>query len=239
MKSLIFIFTFIVALLLVSCAGSSEDSSDDQLADEHIDSTFDEMDSNDIMGDDDIEENVLSDDMYADIDMDSEPLPGDDADYADIDSEIETFPDDNTVPPKTILAPPSYYSTSRTPFYLRNDGYPENNNVGSSQGSYMVRKGDTLWSIARHFGTTVDAIARVNNISRNGILRIGKSLIIPSDYQKSYTPSTYSGGQTYTVRKGDTFYSIARSYNIGTKKLMDYNGARSSFLKIGQSIRIP
>src|SRR5881409_3697295 len=46
--------------------------------------------------------------------------------------------------------------------------------------AYVVRAGDTLFSIARRFGTTVQAIAHVNRLDPNGILRIGVRLRIPS-----------------------------------------------------------
>ena len=45
---------------------------------------------------------------------------------------------------------------------------------------YIVAQGDSLWSISRKFGVSIDAICELNNISENGILRIGKTIYIPS-----------------------------------------------------------
>lgn len=45
---------------------------------------------------------------------------------------------------------------------------------------YKVVKGDSLWSISRKFGVTVQAICDTNGIKENGILRIGKILYIPA-----------------------------------------------------------
>ena len=47
------------------------------------------------------------------------------------------------------------------------------------QTRYTVREGDSLWSIARRFGTTVDALSDANNVKSNAVLRIGKVLYIP------------------------------------------------------------
>lgn len=66
--------------------------------------------------------------------------------------------------------------------------------------SYTVQKGDTLYSIAQKFNTTVDEIKKLNNLTSNTIA-VGTTLLIP---QKN-------SGNTYTVKKGDTIF-------IGNKK---------------------
>jgi len=74
---------------------------------------------------------------------------------------------------------------------------------------YTVRWGDTLYSIARRFGTTVAAIAQANGILNPAYIRVGQVLFIPAWPAWPPPPPT---GFYYTVRPGDTLYSIARRF---------------------------
>ena len=101
---------------------------------------------------------------------------------------------------------------------------------------YYVQAGDSLWSIARKFDTTVEEIKKLNNLSTN-LLNINQRLLIPkstdnniSEEQKYYE---------YTVQKGDTLYSIAKKYNSNVNELLKYNNLDSTLLSLGQKIRIP
>jgi len=74
---------------------------------------------------------------------------------------------------------------------------------------YTVRWGDTLYSIARRFGTTVAAIAQANGIINPAYIRVGQVLFVPTWPAWPPPPPT---GFYYTVRPGDTLYSIARRF---------------------------
>jgi LysM repeat protein len=100
--------------------------------------------------------------------------------------------------------------------------------------NYTVVSGDNLYSIARKYNTTVDAIKNLNNLTSN-LLSIGQTLKIPADNQNA-TDNNYI---EYTVKSGDTLYSIARNYNITQSELMDYNNLTSNLLSIGQTLKIP
>lgn len=102
---------------------------------------------------------------------------------------------------------------------------------GPDTGSvtYTVRAGDTLWLIARRYGTTVEAIKRLNGLSSN-VLQIGQVLRIPVS-QSPYVD--------YTVRAGDTLWNLARRYGTTVEEIMRINGLTSSSLQIGQVLRIP
>ena len=93
---------------------------------------------------------------------------------------------------------------------------------------YYVKSGDSLYQIANRFGTTVDELKRVNNLSSN-LLSIGQRLIIPT--QNEY--------QIYTVKKGDTLYSIARNFNTTVTAIQNLNNLATSSLSIGQQLLIP
>lgn len=94
---------------------------------------------------------------------------------------------------------------------------------------YIVQKGDTLYSIAAANNTTVDELKRINNLTSN-ILSTGQLLKIPSEL----LPET-----TYTVKKGDSLYSIATKYNTTVDELKRINNLTSNTLSIGQVLKLP
>ena len=99
--------------------------------------------------------------------------------------------------------------------------------------TYIVKQGDTLWGISNQFGVSVTELARLNNIY-GSILPVGKVLKIPTELGTN--PSNMF---LYTVKKGDSLYSIARAYETTVNKIMDINHLTSTSLKIGQVLRIP
>ncbi len=98
---------------------------------------------------------------------------------------------------------------------------------------YVVKSGDTLWSIARNNNTTVDNIKTLNNL-KNNTLTVGQRLII-----RNTTSSIPSDGNYYTVVKGDSLYKIANKYNTTVDKLKTLNNLKSNTLSIGQKLLLP
>ena len=96
---------------------------------------------------------------------------------------------------------------------------------------YTVKSGDSLWSISRKFGITVDELKSANNLSSN-LLSVGQNLIIPGK-------ETQTTGDEYVVKKGDTLYSIARKYNTSVDNLKSINNITTDSLAIGQIIKLP
>ena len=110
---------------------------------------------------------------------------------------------------------------------------PTINNNTPTNNTYIVKKGDTLYSIAKKYNLTVDKLKELNNLSNN-LVSIGQVLVV--DEVDEPTNINYN---EYIVSKGDTLYSIARKYGISTSELMDYNNLDSTVLSIGQILRIP
>lgn len=96
-----------------------------------------------------------------------------------------------------------------------------------------VRAGDTLWAIAREYGTTVGAIARENRIVDPNRIFAGERLRIT-------LPARGSGEEIYTVRRGDTTISIAGKFGVTLSALEDRNGLeRGETIYAGDKLSIP
>ena len=102
---------------------------------------------------------------------------------------------------------------------------------------YVVKKGDTLWSIARKYGLTVDKLKSLNNLTSN-YLTIGDSLIVKDSSGNSNNSSSADNNKYYIVKKGDSLYSIARSNNMTVDELKSLNNLTSNILSIGQRLII-
>lgn len=96
--------------------------------------------------------------------------------------------------------------------------------------TYTVRRGDTLYSIARANGISLNSLRQ-----RNGwlsALRVGQRITIPTG------PGASIEGWLYTVRRGDTVYSIAQRVGVNENRLKEINGIGST-VRIGQVLTIP
>lgn len=102
---------------------------------------------------------------------------------------------------------------------------------------YVVKKGDTLWSIARAYGLTVDKLKSLNNLTSNN-LTIGDSLIVKDSSGNNDNSSSADNNKYYIVKKGDSLYSIARRNNMTVDELKSLNNLTSNILSIGQKLII-
>lgn len=102
---------------------------------------------------------------------------------------------------------------------------------------YTVVKGDSLWSVANKYNTTVDTLMKINNLSGSG-LQINQQLLIPKEGTIDIVEKE-TEGIDYIVKSGDTLYKIATSYGISVDNLKKANNLTSDTLSIGQKIFIP
>lgn len=105
---------------------------------------------------------------------------------------------------------------------------PPINPIGNT---YTVKSGDTLWTIAKNYGLTVNELKALNNLTGN-LLSVGQELIVN---ESASLPS----GNSYIVKQGDTLYAIANKYSTTVNKLKSFNNLTSNTLSIGQIIAIP
>lgn len=113
---------------------------------------------------------------------------------------------------------------------LKLPGSSEENEV-ESENIYIVKKGDSLYSISKVYGISVDELKKANNLTSNN-LSIGQTLIIPS--KKESTNQI-----TYVVKKGDSLWLIANKYDTTIEKIKTTNNLTSNLLSIGQLLIIP
>lgn len=98
---------------------------------------------------------------------------------------------------------------------------------------YTIKAGDTLSQIGQRFKVSLTSILAVNPGLDPANLQIGQVICIP-------LPGTCPGGRGYTIRYGDTFYSIARRYNVSLDALLAANPyTNPDQLQVGQQICIP
>ena len=105
--------------------------------------------------------------------------------------------------------------------------------IPTTTTNYNVKAGDTLYSIAKKYNTTVDKIKRLNNLFTD-ILTIGQNLKLPlTEYIE--TPSSTVN---YIVKPGDTLYSIANKYNTTVNNIKQKNNLTSNLLLVGETLLI-
>ena len=101
--------------------------------------------------------------------------------------------------------------------------------------TYTVVKGDTLYKIANQYNTTVDELIELNKLTSTA-LSIGQKLIVPIENNSPDSSTSYI---TYTVKKGDNLYNIAREYGVTVETIKQANNLTSNLLSIGQVLKIP
>lgn len=111
---------------------------------------------------------------------------------------------------------------------LINDGTDVDN---VNENYYIVKSGDTLYSIAKKYGLSVDELKKMNNLSSN-TLSINQKLLVGNDM------STDDNYDVYVVKSGDTLWGIASKYNTSVDKIKDINNLNSNNLSIGQKLLV-
>ncbi|SDL03728.1 LysM peptidoglycan-binding domain-containing protein [Natronincola ferrireducens] len=105
---------------------------------------------------------------------------------------------------------------------------------------YVIRAGDTFFAIAMRYGISLEALIAANPGVNPDRLFIGQIICIPMKPPSPPPTACPPGTMPYVIRAGDTFYSIARRYNVSLDALIAANpGVDPDRLQIGQVICIP
>jgi len=133
----------------------------------------------------------------------------------------------------------------------------------STAHTYVVKKGDSLWKIAKAENLTVSELSRANNMTKTSTLKVGQKLnipasskaekasvatasVVPTTMDASGVPATATapvatepGEATYTVKSGDSLWKIARQKSVSVAALKQANNLSGDSLKVGQTLHIP
>ena len=115
--------------------------------------------------------------------------------------------------------------------------------------NYIVKKGDTLYKIAKDNNIDVNTIIKDNALSSNNLsvgqvlrlrLKSGETIEVLECIGNDYTPPKRDNSEIeYIVKKGDSLYKIANTYNTSVSKLLALNNLKNANLAVGQKLKIP
>ena len=113
--------------------------------------------------------------------------------------------------------------------------------------NYTVKKGDSLYTIAKTYNIDINTLKKDNSLTSN-IINVGQILKIRTDeenieieecFGEDYIPPETENSINYVVKSGDSLYKIANKYNTSVSVIMNLNNLKTSNLSIGQTLKIP
>ncbi|MFU8848141.1 MAG: LysM peptidoglycan-binding domain-containing protein [Opitutales bacterium] len=120
---------------------------------------------------------------------------------------------------------------------------------GAGYESYTVKKGDSLWAIAKRYDVSLNELYAANGLNKNSVIRVGQQIQIPSQggsasvrvsTADTYQPSGFDQATTsYTVQRGDNLSKIANRYNTTVAALKAANGKSSDIIRVGEVLTVP
>ncbi|MCB0333413.1 MAG: LysM peptidoglycan-binding domain-containing protein [Bdellovibrionales bacterium] len=147
-----------------------------------------------------------------------------------------------SIPKGYVLNVPHEYDTSLSSLRADPRAKARADSTSSVYGGivYRVRRGDSLGSIARKYKTTIANLREYNQLP-DDLIRVGQRLVVKpakSPPVKARVQST-SGTATYTVKKGDTLFAIARNHRTTVSRLRSLNHMKGSSIRVGQKLSVP
>ena len=101
---------------------------------------------------------------------------------------------------------------------------------------YSVRRGDSLWKIARRFNVSISKLTRWNNLTKRAILKPGRKLAV---WPHGEAQTQANAAERYTVRRGDSLHRISRQFKVSISDLVNWNTLdKKKYLKPGQKLKV-
>ncbi len=145
---------------------------------------------------------------------------------------------------------PVFTGSKKTPSITPTYKEPISNPIDTKE-VYIVKQGETLYSISRKFNVTVSEIRKLNNLGPNDPLLFNQKLIVKSTPSNSTpriqnrekvvvtTPSNINNAtQSHTVKTGETLYSISKQYNVEVSEIKKWNNLTDNSISVGQKLQI-
>ena len=120
----------------------------------------------------------------------------------------------------------------------------DNSVIDDAKVVHVVKKGETIYGIARKYGVTLNELMEWNQLNRNSVLSIGHELHLverdTSNVKEVLNPAvnTHPAIDFHIVAHGDTMYSISRKYNVSLEQLMKMNNKTNFILSVGEKLKI-
>ena len=103
--------------------------------------------------------------------------------------------------------------------------------------TYTVKAGDSLWGISQTYGTTVNNLKQINNLSSN-VIYVGQVLKLKQQSNSTSNQAPQSTVDTYTVQSGDTLWGIANTHDTTVNNLKQINDLTSDTIYVGQVLKL-
>jgi LysM repeat protein len=191
-------------------------------------------------------------------------LPGESSDMTSASNQVTSIPSPQGTGPGSSLVPPNSMAGNEGPAPAPVAVAPA---PVTGAHTYVVKKGDSLWKIAKAENITVRELSRANNMTKTSTLKVGQKLtvpavakaektgvatasVVPTSTDANSVPSTTTaaatpaaateaGEATYTVKSGDSLWKIARQKSVSVAALKQANNLSGDSLKVGQTLHIP
>ena len=120
---------------------------------------------------------------------------------------------------------------------------PASNGAKAATTTYLVARGDSLWTVAKKNGVSVNELVKANNLKSNATLQIGQKLVVPAAASTAAAgagaSSPEANGPTHTVKGGETLGQIARTHGTTVNTLKRMNKLTSDVVRPGKVLLLP
>jgi len=149
---------------------------------------------------------------------------------------------------KAILSKKNKKNSSQTRVKDKKKGSFASSGHTSGAQTYKVKRGDTLYSIAKNFGVSVDDLMAVNGLTDTK-LSVGQTLLIPSTKERAEVTVSEKGTVApppspesyliHEVKEGETLYRISLMYGVSIEQIKLLNHIKEDVIVVGEKLRIP
>ncbi len=116
--------------------------------------------------------------------------------------------------------------------------------IATSRANYVVRKSDTAWTISKKYKVSVKTLVEANGLKNSKAIKPGMKLNIPDASDQATKKTRVQAAKAreqvtrYTVRQGDTIYSLSKRFGVTADALKGWNKIKGSELRAGESLKV-